>query len=79
MITEALVSTKYSALLRMLDKEREIARAGNLEQLVARAGERRARMADLFAADVSLPEGFIAALKARAERNDRLIRRLTGK
>lgn len=74
MISEALASTRYSMVLKMLDEERQLLLSGPLDKLEALVKRREAAMTELLGSGVSLPEAFIMALKARAERNGRLIR-----
>lgn len=74
MISEALTSTRYSKVLRMLDEERQLLLSGPLDKLQALVSKREAAMNELLNSGASLPEAFIEALKARAERNSRLLR-----
>ncbi|WP_424934565.1 hypothetical protein [Amaricoccus macauensis] len=74
MITEALTSSRYSKILRMLDEERQLLLSGPLDKLQALVSSREAAMNELLSSGASLPEAFIVALKARAERNGRLLR-----
>lgn len=79
MIAEALTAARYSALLRMLEAERENARAGNLDRLLEIAEVRRIRMRDFLSSGFSLPGAFISAMEARADRNDQIIREMTSR
>lgn len=74
MITEALTSSRYSKLLRMLDEERQLLLSGPMDKLQSLVAKREAAMNELLSSGVSLPEAFIVALKARADRNGRLLR-----
>jgi flagellar biosynthesis/type III secretory pathway chaperone len=74
MITEALTSSRYSKVLRMLDEERQLLLTGPLDKLHSLVTKREAAMNELLSSGVSLPEAFIVALKARADRNGRLLR-----
>jgi hypothetical protein len=74
MISEALTSTRYSKVLRMLDEERQLLLSGPLDKLQALVSKREAAMNELLESGASLPQAFIVALKARAERNGRLLR-----
>lgn len=75
MITEALTSSRYSKILRMLDEERQLLLSGPLDKLQALVSSREAAMNELLSSGASLPEAFIVALKARAERNGRVAAR----
>ncbi|MEM8572184.1 MAG: hypothetical protein AAGG56_14935 [Pseudomonadota bacterium] len=74
MISEALTTTRYSKILRMLEEERKLLVSGPLDKLQALVAAREAAMNELLSSGASLPEAFIVALKARAERNGRLLR-----
>jgi hypothetical protein len=73
MIANVLTSARYARILRLLDLERKVILSGPLGQLKALVDRREAAMAELLAAGAELPEAFLVALKARAERNRRLI------
>jgi hypothetical protein len=73
MIGSLLSAARYERVLRLLDQERKVILAGPLTALKALVERREALMAELLAEDRPLPEAFLAALKARAERNSRLI------
>lgn len=74
MISEALTSSRYSKILRMLDEERQLLLSGPLDKLQSLVATREAAMTELLSSSASLPEAFVVALKARAERNGRLLR-----
>jgi hypothetical protein len=74
MITEALTSSRYSKILRMLDEERQLLLTGPLDRLQSLVAKREAAMNELLSSRASLPEAFILALKTRADRNGRLLR-----
>ena len=73
MIGEILTSARYARILRLLDLERKVILNGPLTGLKALVERREAVMAEILAAGSELPEAFLVALKARAERNSRLI------
>jgi hypothetical protein len=73
MITQMLAATRYARILRLLDLERKVILNGPLASLQAIVGRRETAMAEILAAEKDLPEAFLVALKARAERNSRLI------
>jgi hypothetical protein len=73
MIANILTSARYARILRLLDLERKVILHGPLNQLKPLVDRREAAMAEVLAAESELPEAFLVALKARAERNSRLI------
>ncbi len=73
MIGNILASARYARILRLLDLERKLILNGPLAGLKAMVERREAAMAELLENETDLPEAFLAALKARAERNGRLI------
>ena len=73
MIANILTSARYARVLRLLDLERKVILNGPLSGLRAVVERREVLMAEILAAAPELPEAFLAALKARAERNRRLI------
>jgi hypothetical protein len=72
MIASILTSARYARVLRLLDLERKVILNGPLSGLKALVDRREAAMAEILAG-TELPEAFLVALKARAERNGRLI------
>lgn len=73
MIASFLANSRYERILRLLDLERKVILNGPLVELKALVDRREAAMAEVLAAAADLPEAFLAALKAKAERNSRLI------
>jgi hypothetical protein len=73
MIAQILTSARYARVLRLLDLERKVILNGPLSGLKALVERREAAMAEILAAETELPEAFLVALKAKAERNSRLI------
>ncbi len=73
MIANILASARYARVLRLLDLERKLILNGPLSGLAALVERREAAMAEILATETELPEAFLLALKARAERNSRLI------
>ena len=68
-----LASARYARVLRLLDLERKLILNGPLTGLRALVDQRETAIADILANETDLPEAFLVALKARAERNSRLI------
>jgi len=73
MIAHILTSARYARILRLLDLERKLILNGPLSGLKAMVERREAAIAELLESETDLPEAFLVALKARAERNSRLI------
>ncbi len=73
MITHILTSARYARILRLLDLERKLILNGPLSGLRAMVERREAAVAEVLEKETDLPEAFLVALKARAERNSRLI------
>ncbi len=73
MMGSMLSSTRYERILRLLDQEHKVILNGPLLDLAALVERREALLAELLGQERDLPEAFIASLKARAERNSRLI------
>ncbi len=73
MIASLLSSSRFERVLRLLDQERRVILNGPLTELKALVDRREALLEELFAEERDLPEAFLAAVKARAERNSRLI------
>lgn len=73
MIASLLSSARFERVLRLLDQERKVMLQGPLTELAALVERREALLADLLGEEHALPEAFLAAVKARAERNGRLI------
>jgi hypothetical protein len=73
MIANMFASARYARVLRLLDLERRLILNGPLAGLKALVEQREAAVAEILANETDLPEAFLAALKARAERNSRLL------
>lgn len=73
MIARILTSARYARVLRLLDLERRLLLNGPLTGLKAIVERREAAVAEILESETDLPEAFLVALKARAERNSRLI------
>lgn len=73
MIANMFASARYARVLRLLDLERKLILNGPLTGLKALVEQREAAIAEILANESDLPEAFLVALKARAERNTRLI------
>ncbi|MFO1209788.1 MAG: hypothetical protein U1E40_11265 [Amaricoccus sp.] len=73
MISHILTSARYARILRLLDLERKLILNGPLSGLKALVERREAAIAEVLETETDLPEAFLVALKARAERNSRLI------
>jgi hypothetical protein len=73
MISHILASARYARVLRLLDLERKLILAGPLSGLKELVDRREAALAEILENETELPEAFLVALKARAERNSRLI------
>jgi hypothetical protein len=73
MIASILAAARYERVLRLLDQERKVILSGPLSELKALVDRREALLKELLEQDRELPEAFLTAVKARAERNSRLI------
>jgi hypothetical protein len=73
MIAHILASARYARVLRLLDLERRMILSGPLAGLAAVVDRREAALAEIVATEVDLPEAFLVAVRARAERNSRLL------
>jgi hypothetical protein len=73
MIAHILATARYARVLRLLDLERKLILSGPLTSLTAIVERREAALAEILENETELPEAFIRALKARAERNGRLL------
>ena len=73
MIAHILATARYARVLRLLDLERKLILNGPLAGLKALVERREAALAEILETETELPEAFIVALKARAERNGRLL------
>lgn len=73
MIATLLNAARYARILRLLDLERNLILNGPLSGLQPLVERREAAMTEVLSSEGTLPEAFISALKARAERNGRLI------
>ena len=71
MIAHILTSARYARILRLLDLERKLILNGPLSGLKALVERREAAVAEVLESETDLPEAFLVALKARAERNSR--------
>lgn len=68
-----LSSSRFERVLRLLDQERRVILSGPLSELGALVEKREQLLDELFERERDLPEAFLTAIKARAERNSRLI------
>jgi len=73
MIANMFASARYARVLRLLDLERKLILNGPLAGLKPLVEQREAAVAEILGNETDLPEAFLAALKARAERNSRLL------
>ena len=73
MIASILNSARYERVLKLLDQERKVILNGPLAELRPLVDRREAAMAEILGAEAALPEAFLTALKAKAERNSRLL------
>jgi hypothetical protein len=73
MITTILASARQARILRLLDEERRILLEGPLTALAAIVDRRESAMAEISNATGALPEIFVESLRAKGERNARLI------
>ena len=73
MIARILTSARYARVLRLLDLERRLILNGPLAGLKPLVERREAAVAEILETESDLPEAFLVALEARAERNSRLI------
>jgi hypothetical protein len=73
MIGQMLASARQARVLKLLDDERHLLLHGPLEKLTALIERREAAVADVLAHDRRVPSAFVTALRARAERNRRLL------
>ncbi len=73
MIASLLASSRFDRLLRLLDQERKVILNGPLTELSALVAKRESLLDELLEQERELPEAFLTAVKARAERNSRLI------
>lgn len=64
---------RHDRLLRLLDAERRVLTEGPLARLKPLVEKREALLEELLARGGEMPEGFLEALQARAERNSRLL------
>jgi hypothetical protein len=67
------MTTRQRKALGLLDRERAVILAGPLAELEALVRQREALMEAILSDATPPPEGFLTALKARAERNSRLL------
>lgn len=73
MIASMLASSRFERVLRLLDQERKVLLNGPLAELGALVDKREQLLGELLDQARDLPEAFLTAVKARAERNSRLI------
>lgn len=73
MIAQFLTSSRCARILRLLDLERTVILNGPLASLRTLVDRRERALAEILAAGKELPPDFVATLKARAERNSRLL------
>ena len=73
MIGNMFASARYARVLRLLDLERRMILNGPLAGLKALVDQRETAVTDILTNETDLPEAFLMALKARAERNSRLL------
>jgi len=73
MIAQFLTSTRCSRILRLLDLERKVILNGPLSSLRTLVDRRERAIADILSVQKDLPAEFVATLKAKAERNSRLL------
>ena len=73
MIAQFLTSSRCARILRLLDLERTVILNGPLGSLRTLVDRRERALAEILAAGRELPPDFVATLKARAERNTRLL------
>lgn len=73
MIATILATARQARILRLLDEERRILLNGPLTALSGIVARREAALAEITATTAALPESFVESLRARAERNSRLI------
>jgi hypothetical protein len=71
-ITSRMTARQRRAL-GLLDREREVILTGPLTELDALVRKREALMEAILSDAAPPPEGFLTALKAKAERNSRLL------
>lgn len=73
MIGSLLTPSRLDRVLRLLDEERKVLLGGPLSELPGLVARREALVAELAGQEAQLPAAFLAAVKAKAERNRRLI------
>ncbi len=73
MIGRLLRSGRHERILKLLDREREIILNGPLSELTALVEKRETAIREVLSEGATAPEPFLTALKAKAERNARLI------
>lgn len=73
MIPSFRAASRHDRVLRLLDQERRILLEGPLADLPRLGAQREALLAEILAEPDDLPEGFVSALRAKAERNRLLI------
>lgn len=73
MIAEILGTGRFERILKMLDLERKLILNGPLAELKPLVERRETALDELLSGGAEMPEAFLQALKAKAERNSRLI------
>lgn len=73
MIAQFLTSSRCAHILRLLDLERDTILNGPLPSLAGMVERREKALGEIIGAGRELSPDFLAALKARAERNSRLL------
>ena len=73
MIAQFLMSTRCARVLRLLEEERGLILSGPLSALGPLVERRERALAEITSSDTPPSLEFITALKARAERNSRLL------
>ena len=71
--TASKQADQQSRMLEFFDREREVLLNGPLSELQALVTKREALLAAILADADPAPEGFLRALKGKAERNGRLL------
>lgn len=73
MIASILATARQSRILKLLDEERRILLNGPLTALSSIVARRESALAEIAGANTRLPDDFVESLRAKAERNARLI------
>lgn len=67
-------TSRFDRVLRLLDEERKVLLGGPIAELAGLVERREALISEILAQETAIPQAFLTALKARAERNGELIR-----